>query len=88
VVFGPSTDWGSSEVYLLTSYLHWPHGVWFVNTGEPLRAPALPIPPAAARENSVLFFYGFEPPPSLAGNVIRIGPKFVVAMNSNAAAQQ
>ena len=88
VVFGSSTDWGSSEVYLLTSYLHWPHSVWFVNTGDPAKVPALPHPPEAARENSVLFFYGLEPPPSLAGNVTRIGPKLAVAMNTTAAAQQ
>lgn len=78
IIFGPSTDWGGTEVYMLTSYLHWPNKVWFVQTGGAMNTPPPPAVPESAKENSILFFYGIDPPPELAGNAKRIGKKMAM----------
>ena len=79
IFFGSSADWGSTEIYLLTSYLHWPDPVWFVHTGGPLKAPAPPAPPESAKASSALFFHGIEPFPGLEGSIRKIGPKLAIA---------
>jgi hypothetical protein len=78
IIFGSSTDWGSAEIYMLTSYLHWPHKVWFVQTGGPSNAPAPPAAPESAKINSALFFYAIEPPPDFTEKAKKIGSKLTI----------
>jgi hypothetical protein len=78
IFFGSAADWGATEIYLLTSYLHWPRRVWFVHTGGSLTAPAPPHPPRITDPNNSLFFFESEIPPMLTGKVVRIGPKLSI----------
>ena len=82
IFFGSATDPGSAEIYLLASYLHWPHRVWFVHTGGPLAAPAPPPPPKLAGAHVSLFFYDVEPPPFVAAKIQSIRPKLRIITNT------
>jgi hypothetical protein len=78
IFLGSAADWGATEIYLLTSYLHWPRQVWFVHTGGSLSVPAPPPPPKITDSNNSLFFFQSEIPPLLTGQIVKIGPKLSI----------
>jgi hypothetical protein len=84
IFIGSSADWGSTETYLLTSYLAWPHRVWFVHTDGPLSVPAAPAPPESANAHNTLFFFDAALPPALAAKAAKIGPKLTIVSNPEA----
>jgi hypothetical protein len=81
IFFGSSADWGSTETYLLTSYLAWPHGVWFIHKGGPLQVPAAPAPPESPDMQNTLFFFGVTPPPPFVAKATMIGPRLSIVRN-------
>lgn len=85
VVVGPAQEWGSTEIYLLTSCLAWPRSVWFVALGPDGKpAPSLGHQPPRGTPISALAFYSVTPPTDPGTPIHRIGSKFFIVPQDTA----
>jgi hypothetical protein len=78
IVVGPGLEWGSTEIYLLTSYVGWPRPVWFVAVGPDGKpAPHLGAFPPPGTPISAMAFFDVKPPIESGGGIHRIGTRLV-----------